>query len=110
LVAGDFNALAGEGSQGASSAGARLPVQLTAQWVDTYGAVSEGSGGFTCCVDDLNSGPDEPLEKRIDYLFLVPGGGIRIVNSQRVFDQPHRIEGNWQWVSDHVGLLVTMEW
>ena len=110
LVAGDFNARSIVAAQGKDSGGSVLPAALTDRWLDTYGAVEPGDGGFTCCVDDLNSGPEESLEKRIDYVFLVPGPGIGVLDSQPVFGHPYRVEGGWQWVSDHTGLLVTLSW
>jgi endonuclease/exonuclease/phosphatase family metal-dependent hydrolase len=109
LVTGDFNAQAEAGAPGMSPDDSILPPALTDRWLDTYRAVSADGDGFTCCVDDLHGGPGEPLEKRIDYLFLVPDSGIRVVDSQPVFHRPYRVEGGWQWASDHTGLLVTFE-
>ncbi len=98
IVAGDFNAVE-------ESPQIRL---LGQQWTDTYRAIHPAERGETCCVDDLTAGPDEPLEKRIDYLFLVPGTGatLSVVGSQRVLDQPFHTVGGWLWASDHVGLLA----
>ena len=53
--------------------------------------------------------PDEPLEKRIDYVFLVPGPGVQIAAAERVFDQPFAVANGWLWASDHAGLLVQVE-
>jgi endonuclease/exonuclease/phosphatase family metal-dependent hydrolase len=104
LVAGDFNAredspqiqalLSGEGSRGTG-------------WIDTYRAVDPTDPGHTCCVDDLHR-PDEALEKRIDYVFFVPGTTPgHIVASQRVLDRAIRTGDGWLWASDHAGLLTT---
>ena len=60
IVAGDFNAL--EDSSQVAGLG----------WIDTYRASNPDDPGLTCCVDDLAAGPAESLEKRIDYVFLVP--------------------------------------
>jgi len=83
---------------------------LAGQWVDTYRAAHPDDGGFTCCIGDLAAGPGEVLEKRIDYLFLVPGEGqtAQVVGSQRVLDEPSRTASAWQWASDHVGLLTSI--
>lgn len=47
-------------------------IDLSQLWLDTYRVIHPGDGGFTCCIDNLTSGPKEPSEERIDYLFLVP--------------------------------------
>jgi len=106
LVAGDFNATEDE------------PQIQALGWIDTYRAANPADPGWTCCVDDLSAGPGEPLEERIDYLFLVPAQGsiapagripaMEVVASQRVLDQPARSGDGWLWASDHVGLLTTL--
>jgi endonuclease/exonuclease/phosphatase family metal-dependent hydrolase len=101
IVAGDFNATE-DTSQ----------IQdLARRWVDTYRAIHPEEAGFTCCVDDLTHGPDQPLEKRIDYIFFVPATGRvgRVVGSRRVLDRPFRTGDGWLWASDHVGLLTAIE-
>ncbi|MFQ5343502.1 MAG: hypothetical protein ACE5F6_18330, partial [Anaerolineae bacterium] len=74
-------------------------------------AVHPQEAGLTCCVDDLTRGPDEPLEKRIDYIFFAPatGHGGRVVDSRRVLDRPSRVGDGWLWASDHVGVLTAIE-
>jgi endonuclease/exonuclease/phosphatase family metal-dependent hydrolase len=99
VVAGDLNATPGS---------AQIEM-LAGQWTDTRLAASPDDDGFTCCVDDLNAESAESLDERIDYLFLVPGNGARVVASQRVLAQPLRLEYGWQWGSDHVGLLAAIE-
>ncbi|HFD40212.1 MAG TPA: hypothetical protein ENJ31_10265 [Anaerolineae bacterium] len=96
IVAGDFNAKEDSPQMQA----------LAARWVDAYRAVRPDEPGRTCCVDDLTAGPGEPLEKRIDYLFLVPGGEAHVISARRVLTQPTRTAEGWLWASDHVGLLV----
>jgi len=104
VVGGDFNAR--EDSE--------LIRALASRWVDTYRAAHPDDGGYTCCIDDLTAPPGEVLEKRIDYLFLVPGAGqeARVVASQRVLDQPSPTASGYptgyQWASDHVGLLTSI--
>ena len=51
----------------------------------------------------------EPLEERIDYLFLVPEGRAQVVSSHKVVDRPAWSGHGWLWASDHVGLLTTIE-
>jgi endonuclease/exonuclease/phosphatase family metal-dependent hydrolase len=101
IVAGDLNA---------TERSPQIEI-VTQKWVDTFRVAQPDDEGFTCCIEDLTRGPGEPLEKRIDYLFLVPGPRqcARVLSSQRVFDQPYRLENGWQWVSDHVGLLSAIE-
>ena len=101
IVAGDFNA----------TEDTPQVQDLAGGWVDTYRAVHPQEAGLTCCVDDLTHGPDEPLEKRIDYIFFVPGTGRggRAVDSRRVLDRPFRVGDGWLWASDHVGVLTAIE-
>jgi endonuclease/exonuclease/phosphatase family metal-dependent hydrolase len=101
IVAGDFNAT--EDSPQIKA--------ITDQWIDTYRAIHPDQAGATCCIENLSHGPDEPLETRIDYVFLVPEAGqdVRILSSQRVLDRPFMVAAGWQWASDHVGLLTVFE-
>jgi endonuclease/exonuclease/phosphatase family metal-dependent hydrolase len=99
LVAGDLNAT--EHSPQIEA--------LTAAWLDTYRSASPHDPGFTCCIDELKGGPSQPLKKRIDYLFLVPGDDARIASSRKVLAQPVPGEQGWLWASDHVGLLTAIE-
>ena len=101
IVAGDFNAPP-------DSPQVRM---LSERWTDAFRAANPDEAGLTCCVDDLTAGPDEPLEERIDYVWLVPGakGRLQVVEAERVLDRPSAVEGGWLWASDHVGLLVVVE-
>jgi endonuclease/exonuclease/phosphatase family metal-dependent hydrolase len=98
VVAGDFNATE-------TSLQIRL---LSSVWTDTYRQLNPDDAGLTCCVDDLAAGPSEPLEKRIDYLFLAGRDGLQPVSARRVFAQPASVPTGWQWASDHIGLLVEL--
>ncbi len=96
VVAGDFNA----------QEDSPQIIQLASLWQDTYRALHPGDPGLTCCIDDLQAGPTEPLEERIDYIFLVHQNG-QLVSAEHAFDHPfHMVEGGWQWLSDHTGLMV----
>ena len=101
VVAGDLNATE-------DSPQIRI---LDREWVDAYRAVHPEDPGLTCCVDDLARGPAEPLEKRIDYVFLArpAGQGGTVTSARRVLTRPFQGSDGWQWVSDHVGLLVTLQ-
>ncbi|HSJ53071.1 MAG TPA: endonuclease/exonuclease/phosphatase family protein [Anaerolineae bacterium] len=100
IVAGDLNAREDSPQIQALARG----------WIDTYRFANPGDAGPTCCIDDL-AAESEPLEKRIDYLFLVPGlgEGPQVVSCQRVLDRAVRVADGWQWASDHVGLLAHIE-
>jgi len=101
IVAGDFNA---------KEDSPQIKI-LTHQWVDTHRVANPNDEGLTCCIDNLAGGPTEPLEERIDYVFLVPQArqGVKVHSAQRVLDQPFQVSGGWQWASDHVGLLTAIE-
>ena len=98
VVAGDFN----------SQEDSPQITALASIWADTYRLIHPEEQGLTCCIDNLSDGPGETLEECIDYIFLLPGNW-KLVNSERVFDQPFAVAGGWQWASDHIGLMVEIE-
>ena len=98
IVAGDFNAQE-------DSTQIKL---LASTWTDSYRTLHPGDAGLTCCIDHLNAGPTEPLEERIDYVFLVHPSG-KITSAEHVFYHPFEVTGGWQWASDHTGLMVEIE-
>lgn len=100
IVAGDFNATPDTPQIQA----------LSHQWVDTYASLHPGEPGFTSSIDDLHSDRSEPLERRIDYIFLADDGtnGVKLLDASQVFDQPVRTTHGWQWASDHIGILITL--
>jgi endonuclease/exonuclease/phosphatase family metal-dependent hydrolase len=99
VVAGDFNAREDSPQIGALYA---------AGWIDTYRAANPGDPGLTCCAGDL-ADPDQALDKRIDYIFLVPGdGSLQVADSRVVFDRALPGGDGWLWPSDHAGLLTTL--
>ncbi len=95
IIAGDFNAQE-----------TTPPIELLSQvWMDTYRSMHPADPGLTCCIDDLHSGGGEPLEERIDYIFMTGNTG-NLVSAKRVFDHPFETANGWQWASDHIGLMV----
>jgi endonuclease/exonuclease/phosphatase family metal-dependent hydrolase len=104
---GDVTVVAGDLNAAEDSPQIRM---LARQWVDAYRAAHAGDPGLTCCIDDLHAGPGEPLEKRIDYVFLAAGAGreVRVTGAWQVLDQPFWTAEGWQWASDHVGLVVAL--
>lgn len=100
VVAGDFNARE-------DSPQIRL---LSAEWRDAFRAAHPGEAGLTCCSDDLKAAHPDPLEERIDYIFLAGGSGTagRVISISRVFDEPFQQGNGWQWASDHVGLMLEL--
>jgi endonuclease/exonuclease/phosphatase family metal-dependent hydrolase len=99
VVAGDFNAREDSPQIGALYA---------AGWIDTFRAAHPGDPGLTCCSDDLTD-PDQLLDKRIDYIFLVPGdASLQVAGSRVVFDRALPSDDGWLWPSDHAGLLTTL--
>jgi endonuclease/exonuclease/phosphatase family metal-dependent hydrolase len=101
VVGGDFNAQEGEPQM----------LDLAAGWTDAYRAVHPNDAGLTCCIDDLTAASGEPLEERIDYIFLVnkTGRSGQIVSAQHAFYQPFEVSSGWQWATDHTGLLVELD-
>jgi endonuclease/exonuclease/phosphatase family metal-dependent hydrolase len=99
IVAGDFNALPDSPQI----------LELSQYWIDAYRQVNSEKTGATCCIDDLNITAQE-LQKRIDYIFLVPGEQTQPVIEQAglVLGRPLMLVDGWQWASDHVGLLVSL--
>jgi len=100
IIGGDFNAAA-------DSAAIRA---LQPAWVDSFAAARPDDPGLTCCVDDLTAPPEEPLEERIDYLFLSPGpaSAWRVRASQRLFTAPQLTPAGRIWASDHIGLWLVL--
>ena len=99
VIAGDFNA----------SPNSSQVSKLSRSWIDVYRDVNPEKDGFTCCIDDLHD-PNQGLDKRIDYVFLEGDAADKydVLDAQLVFDRPARLDDGWLWVSDHVGLMVTL--
>lgn len=98
IVAGDFNATPDSPQIQA----------LTQEWTDAYNFTFPSDPGLTCCIKDLAAPPDEILEERIDYIFLVSRSPGQLISAQRIFTSPISVENGWLWASDHVGLLVEL--
>jgi endonuclease/exonuclease/phosphatase family metal-dependent hydrolase len=99
VVTGDFNA---------REDSAQIRALRAAGWIDTYRAAHPADPGLTCCIDDL-ADPDQAHDKRIDYIFLVPGGGsLHVADSRVVLNRPAQWGDGWLWASDHAGLLTTL--
>jgi endonuclease/exonuclease/phosphatase family metal-dependent hydrolase len=101
VIAGDFNASEDE---------AHI-VSLAEIWLDSYRVIHRDDPGYTSSIDDLRAGPDEALEKRIDYIFVLPAGEnpVIILSAEVVFDQPFQTDDGWLWASDHAGVMVELE-
>ena len=99
IVAGDFNA----------EPDSPQILALTQEWIDAFELAHPSDPGLTCCIDDLNAAPDETLEKRIDYIFLVSLDPGQLISAQRLLTSPIAQENGWLWSSDHVGLLVELD-
>lgn len=101
IVAGDFNATE-------TSAQIKL---LTQQWQDSYRLLHPNELGATCCVTDLTTSTNEVLKTRVDYLFLVPTTAqtVEVVAIEQLFEQPFEMANGRLWLSDHAGLLATIQ-
>jgi len=97
ILAGDFNAL--ESSP--------QIISLSKTWMDAYRTIHPFDTGYTSSVDNLHAGPDETLERRIDYIFVSPN--LRLLDAGRFADHPFAVEDAWLWVSDHIGLWIDVE-
>lgn len=105
LVGGDFNALE-------TSTQIQYLVSTGGPgWIDAYRQAYPADSGFTCCVEDLTGEPNQPLDRRIDYLFVIPGDRpLVVVDSRLILEHPARLANGWLWASDHLGLLAELEW
>jgi endonuclease/exonuclease/phosphatase family metal-dependent hydrolase len=101
ILAGDFNA---------TDDSPQIET-ITKQAVDIYGAVHAEDSGFTCCLDDPSSSSRDQLVKRIDYVFLFvsPAHDVQVLDCDLVLNEPFPSPRGWLWVSDHVGLMATLE-
>jgi endonuclease/exonuclease/phosphatase family metal-dependent hydrolase len=101
VIVGDFNAREDEVHM----------VSLSKMWIDSFRALHPEDPGYTSSIDDLRAGPDEALERRIDYIFVLPvsENSVNILSAEVVFDQPFQIGDGWLWASDHAGVMVELE-
>lgn len=101
VIAGDFNAREDEAHM----------VSLAEEWIDSFRVIHPDEPGYTSSIDDLRAGPEETLEKRIDYIFVLPMGEnpVNILSAAVVFDQPFYTVDGWLWASDHAGVMVELE-
>ena len=102
LLMGDFNAR--EGSE---------TIDIVAGlFVDVYRAVDTDGPGYTCCQDDVSvAEPDADL-KRIDFMFMAPGGSFagEVVDARVFLNAPFQLEdGSQLWATDHYGLIVELQ-
>jgi endonuclease/exonuclease/phosphatase family metal-dependent hydrolase len=100
VVLGDFNAV--EDAE---------PIRLLtreAGFVDAFRVANPGAPGFTAGQDV--AAPRPTASRRIDYVFLVPGGtrASRVAGSRVVLRAP-RPDGAVLWPSDHYGVLADLE-
>lgn len=101
VVAGDFN----------SPEDSAQIIGLAQVWIDTYRRIHPDDPGYTCCIDDLQSDAAKPLNERIDYIFLDAQAvdTWKLLSADKVFDHAFASSEGWQWVSDHVGLMVELQ-
>ena len=99
IVAGDFNAT--ENSPQIKFLGN--------VWIDTYRKVNPFLPGYTCCWEKLIASPvDNSLEKRIDFIFLVPdkvNPSPIVIDSQRAMVLPYWVGNQQLGASDHIGVF-----
>jgi endonuclease/exonuclease/phosphatase family metal-dependent hydrolase len=100
IIAGDFNAT--EDSPQISA--------LAATWTDAFRFSHPLDREYTCCIDDLRNGPDEILEKRIDYIFIQPSGRDTLTTKDTflILEAPYPWDDGWLWASDHIGLTTIL--
>jgi endonuclease/exonuclease/phosphatase family metal-dependent hydrolase len=101
IVMGDFNA--GEGTPWMAA------LRRDAGFVDAFRAVHPGAPGFT--VWQRVDAPTSTVERRVDYVFIVPGREVsgHVVGSQVVLDTPDRGTTGTLWPSDHYGVLAQVD-
>ena len=108
--------LRGGAAQGPEGGGRRFNARedspqirlLSVVWSDAFRVAHPVEAGLTCCIDDLKATLTESLEERIDYIFRAGASGSagKVTNIRKVFDEPFPQRGEWQWASDHVGLML----
>jgi endonuclease/exonuclease/phosphatase family metal-dependent hydrolase len=100
IIAGDFNAK--ENSPQISA--------LAATWTDAFRSSHPLDRGYTCCIDDLRNGPNEILEKRIDYIFIQSYGRDTFIieDTYLILEAPFPWDDGWLWASDHIGLMTIL--
>lgn len=102
VVGGDFN----------DPPGTETIAEMTdAGAVDMFADQNPGVPGYTSFGKPFDiTDPAEEPDKRIDYLFLLEGGG-KITGSGRFLDTARDIDPgpgeSWLWASDHVGVRAT---
>lgn len=101
IIAGDFNAVESSPQM----------VKLAEFWQDSYRLVYPREPGPTCCISDLVNAPTTELQERIDYLFLAPIGEnvLNLVTVDPVFAEPVTAVNGRLWLSDHAGILATIQ-
>ena len=74
-----------------------------------------GDPGYTCCHSTDLSSDSDPLNRRLDHVFvrhfegLWPASGYAPVRAELVGDQPGDKTPSGLWPSDHAGMVVTMQ-
>ena len=101
IIAGDFNAVESSPQM----------IRLAEIWHDSYRLVYPHEPGPTCCISDLVNAPTTELQERIDYLFLAPTSEnvVNVVTVERIFTEPVTAVNGRLWLSDHAGLLATIQ-
>ena len=104
VVGGDFN----------DPPGSDTILEMTdAGAVDLFADLNPGTAGYTSFADPFDIGnPAEEADKRIDYLFMVDGGGTA-VNSSLFLDAAKDLDPgpgeSWLWGSDHIGVIARIQ-
>lgn len=101
IIAGDFNAVEDSPQM----------IKLAEIWQDSYRLAYPDELGPTCCISDLVNSPTTELQERVDYLFLAPIGtnGLNLVTVDQVFAEPVTAVNGRLWLSDHAGILATIQ-
>jgi endonuclease/exonuclease/phosphatase family metal-dependent hydrolase len=98
VLMGDFNAVETDPAIQALTRGAGF--------LDAFRLANPGAPGFTD--GQALDAPRATADRRIDYIFLVPGGQVpgRVMSSRVVLDRPGRRGAEVRWASDHYGVLA----
>ena len=103
VFAGDVGSAAGGSGFATPSYGTLVEAGL----VDAWAAARPDADGFTCCRAPRLDEESSSLDVRLDVVLY--RGDFEVRDARVVGNEPRTIAGAVRWLSDHAGVLVTLE-